>query len=212
MLWLFSDSHAREMEPLILARLIVTGDHVSIRNIVAETVSRFCPWSSCTSFTHVSSTPWDHGSLLIPNIRRHAWKLPIEVSRLLRIHLARLWIKHDRRTKTSQELTILLKRNRLYKGTGYYWLALLWRWIYFTLTVLLFLLPTILFLDCPEIKQPLNESVALTFCHAFLAIFTFDQSWAGQDSTQQSSSIYWRAQLFRGKSAKLSAEILWFSQ
>ena len=161
------------MEPFILARLIVTGDHVTIRNIVAETVSWFCTWTSCTSFAHVSSTPWDHRSLLISNIRGHSRKLPIEVPRLLRIHLTRLWVKHDRRSKSPQELTILFKRNRLYKWTRNYWLALLWRWIYFTLTVLLFLLPTILFLDCPKNQMALNWTSSTYFLSRFFGDFYF---------------------------------------
>ena len=42
-------ANAWEMEPLVHASLIVAGNHISVRNVVAEAVGWLLPWASRNS-------------------------------------------------------------------------------------------------------------------------------------------------------------------
>ena len=117
MLGLLSDADTREVEPLILTCLVITGNHVSVGHIIAETVRWLCAWATCVSVARVSATPRDQSALHVAHIRGHARELAIQASRLLGVHLVRQRVEHDGGSKSTEQFAILLKGHWLYKPT-----------------------------------------------------------------------------------------------
>ena len=97
---LFSNSYAREVEPLVETGAIVAGNHIPVRDVVAETVGGLGPWTN--SFHAI--TP--RSNLTPTQIHRSSAVLSTRLSNLIQFLF--VW-KHYGWAKTAQKLTIFLK-------------------------------------------------------------------------------------------------------